>query len=438
MIIAPSAARKSILSTTVLPLLILCLLPVSGTFAEEISPFKNEIPFGIRMNFFKGPDDSTACMVSISVDNRQLLFLRGDRYFEARYEIFLSLRGIESKFLVQRDWDKSVRVTSYDETSLAQQDDPLQDQFNMLPGKYEGFVEIKDYNANTYGNGRVSIKVPDFNNELPKLSTPMFCHPEEDPDKYVPVYEKSLRPAGLKYPSGKPIFLLVDIYTDSTAIPQGWTVSAEVLKTLRVFPRVTEPLTDGVLSQRRVLEIPTKTMELGTYEIEVVLKDNNNTALARANSFKLKIIKSAQWLENNYEEEVRFLKYLASRNEMKKLVSVPEKERPAAIKAFWEKMDPVPATAINELKVQYFERIEYANRNFTSEQAEGWETDMGEVYIMLGPPSEIYGSRLNQIWVYEQIWISQGENLVLYFFNHNLRSRQEFDDYVRDHRAWKD
>ena len=70
--------------------------------------------------------------------------------------------------------------------------------------------------------------------------------------------------------------------------------------------------------------------------------------------------------------------------------------------------------------------------------AEGWETDMGELYIMLGPPSEIYGSRLNQIWVYEQIWGNEWENLVLYFFNHNLRSRHEFDEYVRNHRVWND
>ena len=57
---------------------------------------------------------------------------------------------------------------------------------------------------------------------------------------------------------------------------------------------------------------------------------------------------------------------------------------------------------------------------------------MGEVYILLGPPSEIYGSRLNQIWVYER------ENLVLYFFGHNLRNRDEFDEYIRNRRWWKD
>jgi len=51
---------------------------------------------------------------------------------------------------------------------------------------------------------------------------------------------------------------------------------------------------------------------------------------------------------------------------------------------------------------------------------------------MLGPPTEIYGSRLNQIWVYER------ENLVLYFFNHSLRDRSDFDEYIRLRRWWRD
>ena len=405
------------------------LLAASVGLAQEITPFENDIPFGIRMNFFKGPADSTLCLVTIRVDNRNLVFFRGENFFEARYEIFLSLRNTETRFLAQRNWEKSLRVTRYDETSLAQQEDPLRDEMDLLPGKYEGFIEIKDFHANTYGNGRISIIVPDFSSELPKLSTPLFYEPLLDSVYSVPAVDLDLASPSLKYPSGKPIFLLVDVYSDSTAPPDGWVISAEVLKSLRVFPRVTASLENKVLSQRKVLKIPTKTMELGEYEIEVTLRDKHNNSMARASSFTFNIIKSPEWLEQNYEEEVRYLKYLATRREMNQLLSVAEKDRPTAIKSFWDKMDPVPATAVNELKIQYFERIEYANRNFTTEKTEGWETNMGEVYIMLGPPTEIYGSRINQIWVYER------ENLVFYFFNHNLRNRHDFDEYVRDHRV---
>jgi len=419
---------------------ILTLLSVLAFFplelpGQELSSFRNDIPFGVRMCFFKGSSDSIRCLVTVTVENENLLFYRGDDYYEAHYETFLSIRETQSHYHVRGDWDKRVRVPNYDETSLASHFDPLEKDMNILPGKYEGFVEVKDMQANTFGNGRISVVVPDFHKNLPKLSTVMFYDPGEiskDSMPPVPYFDETVRAASLKYPAGKPIFIVVDVYADSMSRPDNWKLSAEVVKELMVFPQIEQPLNDGVYQQRRLLKIPTGTMGLGSYQIEVKLKDKANNTMARASSFNFRITKSAEWVDQNYETEIRYLKYLASEAEMKRLLAVPEKERAAALKAFWDKMDPVPATAINELKVQYFERIDYANNHFSTEQREGWETDMGEVYIMLGPPTEIYGSRLNQIWVYER------ENLVLYFFNHSLRDRSDFDEYIRLRRWWRD
>jgi GWxTD domain-containing protein len=416
--------------------LILALLTCAAgrISGQEVKSFENDIPFGLRMCFFRGPADSTHCLITFAVENQNLLFYRRDNRFEASYEAFLSMREAENRQMVRGIWDKKVRVPSYDETNLEAQFEPLEQQLNVMPGKYEGFVELKDMQAVSYGNGRVSVNIPDFSRHLPKISTPLFFDPGKagaENLSLIPVEQAVKHTASLKYPAGKPIFLLVEVYADSTRPPKGWKLTAEVVQALMVFPRVELQLEDGVFQQRKVMQIPTQTMGLGTYEIEVALRDSRNTSLARANTFSFRITKSADWIDDNYMEEVRYLKYLASEKEMKELMAVPKERRQAELKVFWDKLDPVPATAVNELKVQYFERIDYANKNFTSEEREGWETNMGEVYILLGPPTEIYGSRLNQIWVFER------ENLVLYFFNFNLRNRDEFDRYVRDRRWWR-
>ena len=39
--------------------------------------------------------------------------------------------------------------------------------------------------------------------------------------------------------------------------------------------------------------------------------------------------------------------------------------------------------------LEYYRRIAYADRHF-SRYGEGWETDMGEVYVKLGPPNTAY------------------------------------------------
>ena len=150
------------------------ILLVPDSAAQEISSFESEIPFGFRMSFFKGRADSTRCLITISVDNRNLLFYRGSNYYEAHYEVFLSMREAKTRSLLKGDWENKVRVPTYDETSLTAHFDPLRRGVSAVPGKYEGFVEIKDVQAKTYGNGRVSVHVPDFSTNLPKLSTPLF------------------------------------------------------------------------------------------------------------------------------------------------------------------------------------------------------------------------------------------------------------------------
>lgn len=422
-------------SGTIRNLLVVLLLAgvnISLVYGQEVQNFENEIPFNLRMAFFRGPADSTRCLITVAVENQNLLFFRRTAHFEGSYEAFLSMRENESHNMLRGLWRKDLQVPSYDETTLEKHFDPLQTEMNVKPGKYEGFAEVKDLNAHTYGNGRVSVNVPDLTENLPKLSTPFFYEAVENADSLAnPQMEVSaIKSASLQYASGQPIFLMIEVYADSSNPPRGWKLTAEVVKALMVFPRVEAPLTDGLLTQRKLIRLPSQTLGLGSYEVDIYLRDEKNQSLARATSFTFRIVKSESWISDNYLQEIRYLRYLASEKEIKALMGVPEEQRQAALDGFWQKIDPVPATAINELKVQYFERIDYANSHFSTDQREGWETNMGEVYILLGPPTEIYGSRMNQIWVYEV------ENLVLYFFNQNLRNRSVFDHYVRERRWW--
>jgi hypothetical protein len=47
----------------------------------------------------------------------------------------------------------------------------------------------------------------------------------------------------------------------------------------------------------------------------------------------------------------------------------------------------------------YFGRVESANRNFSS-YLEGWKTDRGLMYIIYGPPSEVYRNQQSETWIY--------------------------------------
>ena len=58
------------------------------------------------------------------------------------------------------------------------------------------------------------------------------------------------------------------------------------------------------------------------------------------------------------------------------------------IKEFWQKRDPTPETEENENKMEFEERIEYANRWFREGKVKnsGWDTERGRILLQLGFP----------------------------------------------------
>jgi GWxTD domain-containing protein len=81
------------------------------------------------------------------------------------------------------------------------------------------------------------------------------------------------------------------------------------------------------------------------------------------------------------------VRYIITKSEKKKFFSlVTEEERTLFIENFWKKRDPDLSTEENEFKILYYDRIEKATHLFKDESKEGWLTDRGRVYILLGPP----------------------------------------------------
>ena len=85
-------------------------------------------------------------------------------------------------------------------------------------------------------------------------------------------------------------------------------------------------------------------------------------------------------------------RYLLNNEERSLLKKASKKEKENLFAKFWKDRDPTIETSSNELMDEFFFRINYANENFDSWQP-GWETDRGKIYILFGPPDNIYRSQ---------------------------------------------
>ncbi len=79
-------------------------------------------------------------------------------------------------------------------------------------------------------------------------------------------------------------------------------------------------------------------------------------------------------------------------------------------------------TQARQILRSYFKRVEMANKLFTNYK-EGWKTDRGMVYIILGPPSRIQKSGQREVWLY-----AQNQNLSEIIFNFYRKPNQFSED----------
>jgi len=67
-----------------------------------------------------------------------------------------------------------------------------------------------------------------------------------------------------------------------------------------------------------------------------------------------------------------------------------DRERNIFIEAFWKQRNPDPNAKENAFKTEHYSRIKYVNQWFgKNSPTQGWRTDRGRIYILLGQPKEV-------------------------------------------------
>jgi GWxTD domain-containing protein len=98
----------------------------------------------------------------------------------------------------------------------------------------------------------------------------------------------------------------------------------------------------------------------------------------------------------DYEEMIEMVSYISTRREHEALKEAGDKK--LALDKYWIGMVKEEETAKKVIR-EYFKQIEFANILFTDFK-EGWKTDRGMVYTVMGPPNEVFFRPNGEVWSY--------------------------------------
>jgi GWxTD domain-containing protein len=109
----------------------------------------------------------------------------------------------------------------------------------------------------------------------------------------------------------------------------------------------------------------------------------------------------------NPELAIKFLKYMENDTVIDSLLDFKKDMYSKVLFNYWKRFDPTTETAFNELMNEYYSRIDYAMKNFSSITGKrGFDTDRGKIFILYGKPSvtERASNQFGKVvetWVYE-------------------------------------
>lgn len=144
---------------------------------------------------------------------------------------------------------------------------------------------------------------------------------------------------------------------------------------------------------------------------------------------------------STWEEMVQMVTYISTRREHETLLQAENKK--LALDEYWIRMTKNEEKA-KDLIREYFRQVEFANILFTDFK-EGWATDRGMVYIIMGPPQEVFFQADREVWNYLSgnsnskisfTFARIKNNLTPHYYTLN-RSRVYQPEWFRNITAWR-
>ncbi|MCS7083233.1 MAG: GWxTD domain-containing protein [Bacteroidetes bacterium] len=360
--------------------------------------------------------------VFLRLSYSKLTFFRQGTGFQARYEATVELyrlngRGQPQGLAESRTQERLVSAFSYAQTQQENAYDYLQLVLFPAPGRYLVQARVEDRHTGRQYARRVEVLVRDFGAEAFAMSDLLILDRFDEARQVL--YPNVANEVGQDQSE---CLLFFELYT---RWPRRVQVSYEVHRprpllrpTVRSFlgrspstgPEVvfqsSESRLLGPIRNQFVVRIPLDALKPERYTVRLLVRDEEGRELGRAEKTLRVRWTGLEAFIADLDQAIAQLVYLAKPAEIRAIQEAPTRaERYERFRAFWKKRDPTPGTERNELMEEYYQRVWYANRQFSGLEP-GWKTDRGMVFILFGEPDAIdhhpfaYNAKPYQIWYY--------------------------------------
>jgi len=324
--------------------------------------------------------------------------------FKSEYSVTIAIFDEQkTKLLTEKTWSEKVESPDYEQTVSTTSYNLSIRSFILSPGSYSITLEVEDKDSRKKYSIDKKTNVNSFNTTL-SVSDLIFIENKHWSEEIKKIYPNV--PRLISNPkNGIPFFFELNSDKPKTVNLVYTILNKEQTSIYQV--KEDRDLVEGI--NRIFRRIENAEFGLGDYFLRIDVTDQeSNKTLSIAKQF-FNRLEGIPFVIKDLNKAIEQMVYIASSTELDSMRNAPnDDERFKRFFEFWKRRDPNNATSENEVFNEYYRRVEYANKNFTH-YTEGWRTDMGMVFIILGTPSNIdrhpfeLDSKPYEIWHYYEI-----------------------------------
>lgn len=162
--------------------------------------------------------------------------------------------------------------------------------------------------------------------------------------------------------------------------------------------------TQNIDSQNQVfIKVPVNILSFESYSVDITAQSDIFSSSISA-GFR-NISTDFPMSLKNIDLLIAQLQYIANEKEMSYLkAGKTDEEKRKRFIEFWKSKSMNQSVRKNKIMNEYYKRLDYANKHFSTPYSEGWRSDMGMVYIIMGLPSNIDRHPYNMVSKPYEVW----------------------------------
>lgn len=341
------------------------------------------------LNFYSPDNTKTRLDLYVEVPFSNLEFRKtassGNNYV-ADFDLTIDIKDVAGNVLFDKVYKEELTTTNTETDYLSKNSKIIIRNYFLTPGKYKLSISLYEPSTKRTSERSKEITIHDFLTPPLAISDVMIVAKLEqqgDRKSITPDVSRNVSSLDTTY-----LFFFVYRNDESPRIDINCRILNTKKERVFFYNKVIDSSNGIDIRNQVIIPVPVTSLSYDKYTVEIsAATQTDSMSVSSRMDNTNKYFPSGL---NNIDDLIDELQYIATSKEMDYMREGKTlTERQKRFLDFWKSKNPNPLSQRNQVMDEYYRRLIYANKHFSTSFTKGWKTDMGMVYIIFGEPSEI-------------------------------------------------